>query len=178
MITVTLLWAKSGRQPGRAHYVTITPPEGDGNLKNAKKVYRKVVEHGKVRGLYDEMKDVDILFSSIGALNADTEYKAVTQYLTKNLLDEIGASETEMRGVVGDINYSFFDKLGSTRPEWNPFPTLGVTELTAIARNRQRRVVITAGSYKMEALKAVLSGKMCNVLITDALAAEHLSGRV
>jgi DNA-binding transcriptional regulator LsrR (DeoR family) len=37
------------------------------------------------------------------------------------------------------------------------------------------RVVVIVGSYKLQALRAVLRGKLCNVLITDAEAAEKIS---
>ncbi len=175
IITATLLWAKSGRQPDSGHYVTLPPLESrDTTLKSAKRVYAKLLGQEKVRAVYEGMKKVDAVFSSIGALNADPEYKAVTQYATKNLLEEMSAKENELNGAVGDINYSFFDRNGATKPEWNPFPTLGVTDLAEMARDCEKRVVVIAGSYKMEALEGVVSGRLCNVLITDAQAVERL----
>lgn len=176
MILVTLLWAKSGRQPDRAHYVTVLPSESTKRDK-VKDEYRQFYrERKKVRQTFSEMKLVDIVFASIGALEVNAEYRAATQYVTKNLLNEVNISEEELRneGVVGDITYSFFDGNGRTKPGWNVFLSLGVDYLREMAADPAKRVVVVVGSYKMEALRAVLRGKLCNVLITDGDAAENL----
>jgi DNA-binding transcriptional regulator LsrR (DeoR family) len=122
------------------------------------------------------MKLVDIVFASIGALDVNPEYRAATQYVTKNLLKEVKLSEQDLRdqGVVGDIIYSFFDAKGKTKPAWNIFLSLGVDFLREMAAATDKKVVVVVGSYKMDALKALLQGKLCNVLITDGYAAESL----
>jgi deoxyribonucleoside regulator len=176
MILVTLLWAKSGRQPDRAHYVTVLPSEATKRDKVRQEYKRFYSERKKVREIFKQMELVDTVFASIGALEVNAEYRAATQYVTKNLLKEIRLSEDELRdeGVVGDIIYSFFDENGRTRPAWNIFLSLGVDHLREMAADPAKRVVVVVGSYKMEALKAVLRGKLCNVLITDGHAAESL----
>jgi DNA-binding transcriptional regulator LsrR (DeoR family) len=37
-----------------------------------------------------------------------------------------------------------------------------------------RQVVVIVGNYKRKALRAVLKGRLCNVLITDRIAAQSL----
>jgi hypothetical protein len=175
MILVTLLWAKSGREQGRAHYVTVLPPEKGSTREEVQKEYKQFHKtRKKVSELFEQMKDVDVVFASIGGLEVSSEYRSATSYATKNLLGEMSLTEEDLRaeGAVGDIAYSFFNEKGETKPEWNFFLSLGVKHLKQIAADPNKRVVVVVGGYKIAALKAVLRGKLCNVLITDAQAAE------
>jgi deoxyribonucleoside regulator len=68
----------------------------------------------------------------------------------------------------GDINCSFFDRHGKTRrPDWEFFLKLDVDNMRKLAAHLQKEVVVIAGNYKIEPLKAALEGNLCNVLITD-----------
>jgi deoxyribonucleoside regulator len=176
IILVTLLWAKSGRKPERAHYLTVTPPDKATTRQHVQRHYAELQKNRKVRELFDAMKEVDIVLASVGALDVDSDYLTATQYITKNLLSEMKITESEIReeGAVGDIAYSFFDENGNTKPEWNVFTSLGVKHLKQMAADSNKQVVVVAGSYKMKALKAILRGRICNVLITDADAAARL----
>jgi DNA-binding transcriptional regulator LsrR (DeoR family) len=73
------------------------------------------------------------------------------------------------------INYSFFAEDGTTAPEWNIFPALGVAQAQAMVK-AQKTAVVAAGRYKMAALRAALRGRLFNVLITDEMAAKELLG--
>jgi deoxyribonucleoside regulator len=176
MILVTLLWAKSGHLQRRAHYVTVTPLERIGDRRQVQKHYSQLRRNKKVHDLFEAMKTVDWVFASIGGLNADDDYVSATQYATKNLMDEMKLDDDDLKkeGVVGDIVYSFFNGSGDTKPSLDIGITLGVRHLKAMVQDSKKRVVVVAGSYKLEALKAVLRGQICNVLITDANAADRL----
>jgi len=176
LILVTLLWAKSGHLQERAHYVTVTPLRKSANSSQLRKHYLQLLRNEMVGELFESMKAVDWVFASIGGLDAEQSYIAATNYSTRNLLDEIKLEDDKLRkeGVVGDIIYSFFDENGETKPQWNIVATLGVNQLKKMAADPNKHVVVTVGAYKMRALKAVLRGKLCNTLITDARAAELL----
>jgi DNA-binding transcriptional regulator LsrR (DeoR family) len=174
MIVGTLLWAKSGHLKERVHYVTVTPIDRTASLAQVRKHYAELLRNKMVSRLFDAMKTVDWLFSSIGDLEADGEYVAATNYSTKTLLNEIKLDEASLRqqGVVGDIIYSFFDRDGNTRREWATVATHGVEHLKRMAVDPNKHVVVVVGAYKLRALKATLKGRLCDVLITDAHAAE------
>jgi DNA-binding transcriptional regulator LsrR (DeoR family) len=93
---------------------------------------------------------------------------------SQNLLDELGLTKDALRnsGALGDIAYSFFDAEGNTKPEWEIFPGIGIERLKEMAKSEDKRIVTTVGRYKINSLKSILKGKLCNVLITDAEAAE------
>lgn len=76
-------------------------------------------------------------------------------------------------GVIGDLNYSFFDANGATTEQWNVFPALGVEAVQSMVA-AQKTVVVAAGKYKLAALQAALRGRLLNVLITDEQAATML----
>jgi DNA-binding transcriptional regulator LsrR (DeoR family) len=174
MTVGTLLWAKSGHLKQRAHCVTVTPLDRPANLSQLRKHYQELMRNNIVKDLLESMKTVDWLFASIGGLDADEAYVAATNYSTRNLLSEIQLDDANLRkeGVVGDIVYSFFDRDGNTKPQWNAVATLGVNQVKLMAADPTKRVVVVVGGYKLRALQAVLRGRLCNVLITDAGAAE------
>ena len=85
----------------------------------------------------------------------------------------IGLAVGDALGVIGDLNYSFFDGQGGTNSNWNIFPALGVEAVRAMVK-AQKTVVLAAGKYKLMALRAAVQGRLCNVLITDEQAAVAL----
>jgi len=171
IVVATSLWAKSGHLPGRAHYITVTPREG--SRRDVQRYYRDLRKESHVRTLMDEVSEVDWVFASVGGLNADEGYVSATESFTRNLLDEMKFDDSELRkeGVVGDIIYSFFNESGNSKPTWDVVPSIGVKQLRQLVADRKKHVVIVVGSYKLEALRAILRGQLCNVLITDSNAA-------
>lgn len=179
MILVALLWAKSERVPGRAHYVTVTTLDRLGTRSEIQKHYKLLRRRTLVRDLLEAMARVDFVFASIGALNPDDKYVAAMQFASKNLLNEMKFDESEINklrqdGVVGDIAYSFFNAEGRGTPRYDLAASLGTDALRTMSEDPTKNVVVVVGDYKMEALRAVLRGKLCNVLITDAWAAAKL----
>ncbi len=177
IVLVTLLWTKSGHPYGKAHYVTITPPNNGASESEIRKHYATLQKHEKLNSLLKEMEQVDFVFTSVGGLESDKDYLAATKKKSQNLLDELNLTKEKMKedGGIGDIAYSFFDAKGRSKPEWSIFPNIKIDKLREMAKDPRKRVVVTAGNYKIESLKAILQEeKMCNVLITDATAAETL----
>ena len=66
-------------------------------------------------------------------------------------------------GVIGDLNYSFFDANGETNLQWNVFPALGVEAVKEMV-NAPKTVVVAAGKYKLAALQAALRGRLSGFL--------------
>jgi DNA-binding transcriptional regulator LsrR (DeoR family) len=175
IILVTLLWAKCGHQYGKAHYFTVMPSEDAATNAEIQKHYAEVQKSSKLRKLLREMNEVDFVFTGIGSLNADkTHHPNLSS--PKNLAIALRYSEEELKasGVAGDIAYSFFDKAGKTRPEWSVFPSIEIETLKKMSKNSEKRVVVTAGYYKIKSLRTVLDNKLCNVLITDTVSAKTL----
>jgi deoxyribonucleoside regulator len=178
MVLVAILWAKSGGEPGAAYSVTVPPINSGLTLDHVAKEYRKFKSWPQVQEVYEGMQKVDTVFASLGSIRADEDYRRSTRHDTAKLLgtSEISESELEKEGIVGDINYSFFDVEGQTKPRWNPFLSLDVNmlqEMVADGRS-ERRVVVVVGQYKVNALRAALTGNLCNVVVTDDAAAQEL----
>ncbi len=78
------------------------------------------------------------------------------------------------RGAVGDICLHFFDRAGA--PVITPLDarviSMGLEELQRV----KRAVGIAGGSRKLESIRAALTGRWINVLITDRFTAERLLG--
>ncbi|NOT60724.1 MAG: hypothetical protein HOP19_10940 [Acidobacteria bacterium] len=174
-VLVSLLWVRSGRQAGRAHLATGLPFNRPLSRQKLKEEYDEFSRRKAVQEVLAEMKRADFLFTSLGCLKADAAYEQLAprphHYLLENLrLTEAGLAR---EGVIGDLNYSFFDANGSTAEQWNVFPALGVAAVQQMVV-AQKTVVVAAGKYKLAALQAALRGRLLNVLITDEQAAAAL----
>jgi deoxyribonucleoside regulator len=179
MALVTLLWAKSGHQPGHAYYATVLPFK-KGIIPPQKIIEQNnqlLVENEKVKIVYEKMQTVDIVFSSVGSVFTPPEYANLTRHSTERLLKDVGITKNRLdrSGVIGDLNYCYFDKAGKPVSKWNIFISLDNEHFRKMAEDYpKRRVVIMGGHYKRKILQAVLKRKMCNVLITDEKCAKEL----
>jgi len=178
-VLLTILWVRSGRRPGHAYFATGLPLNRPLSREKLKAEYEDFCRRGAIRVVLAEMKRVDFLFASLGCLRADPDYLKLSPRPHKYLLDNLRLTEERLarEGVVGDINYSFFDENGETSAEWNIIPSLGVDRLREMVKAK-KEVVVVVGKYKLPALKAALRGKLFNVLITDEIAARELLNSV
>jgi deoxyribonucleoside regulator len=174
-VLLTILWVRSGRQPGQAHFATGLPLNKPLSRQKLKEEYEDFSCRKAVQEVLAEMKRADFMFASLGCLKADPYYEKLSPRPHKYLLDNLRLTEAALarEGVVGDINYSFFNEEGGTSPAWNIFPSLGVDRLREMVK-AEKKVVVAVGRYKLPALKAALRGKLFNVLITDEAAAKEL----
>lgn len=177
-VLVSLLWVRCGRQAGRAYFATGLPFNRPLSRQKLKEEYEEFSRRKAVQEVLAEMKRADFLFTSLGCLKADPDYQKLAprphEFLLENLRLTLAGLQRE--GVVGDLNYSFFDAAGATSPHWNIFPALGVEAVQEMV-SVQKTVVVAAGRYKLAALKAALQGRLFNVLITDEEAASVLLGK-
>jgi deoxyribonucleoside regulator len=175
VVLVTLLWVRSGRLPGRAHFATGLPMNKPLSRQKIREEYEEFSHRKAVQEVLAEMKRTDFLFTSLGCLKTDSAYEKLAPRPHKYMLENLKLTEAALlkEGAVGDINYSFFAEDGTTAPEWNIFPALGGAQTQAMVKAR-KTVVVAAGRYKLAALRAALKGRLFNVLITDELAAKDL----
>jgi DNA-binding transcriptional regulator LsrR (DeoR family) len=91
----------------------------------------------------------NFLFTSLGCLQPDPSYEQLAPHPHKYLLENLRLSEAGFRreGVVGDINYSFFDGQGQTAHDWHIFPALGTSQTQEMVK-AGKRVVVAVGKYK------------------------------
>jgi deoxyribonucleoside regulator len=178
VVLVTLLWVRSGRQPGHAHFATGLPMSKPLSRQKVKEEYEEFSRRKAVQEVLAEMRRADFLFASLGCLQADPAYEKLAPRPHKYLLENLKLTEAGLikEGAIGDINYSFFAADGTTASEWNIFPALGVEQVQAMVK-AQKTVVVAAGRYKLAAVQAALKGRLFNVLVTDELAAKELLSR-
>jgi len=181
MVLISLLWHKSGRPEHGAYCATILPFDPGPKKRRFKELRDEYRSHcdrqknnSKVQFVLNEMHNVDIVFASLGPIPLPAEYRRGTTVL--ELLKDIEVTEDVLRnaGVVGDISYEFFDRDGNAREDWDFFLALGVEHYRKMSADSRKKVVMIAGKYKVDALGALLRGKLCNVLITDSTTAEKL----
>ena len=179
IVSVTLLWAKSGLKEGALSFLTVTPLERTKRrlaLKDVRNYINELSRLGRVERMCKSMAEVDFLFASvreIGSQSDDPEMGA----MAIDLLSDIGITARDLKGAVADINYSFIDAEGNSRSDWRLFLSLHSEDLRRMAADPGKRIVVTAGDRKHEALRAALRGKLFNVLITNERTAVALLDR-
>ena len=174
-VLLTILWVRSGRKAGHAHFATGLPLNKPLSRQKLKEEYEDFSRRKAVQQVLAEMKRANFVFASLGCLKADSDYEKLSPRPHKYLLENLRLKEEKLarEGVIGDINYSFFDEDGRTSPEWNIFPSIGVDRLREMVKAK-KKVVVAVGRYKLPALKAAVRGRFFNVLITDEMAAKEL----
>jgi deoxyribonucleoside regulator len=175
IVLLTLLWVRSGRKPGHAHFATGLPFNKPLSRQKLKEEYDEFCKRKAVQEALAKMKQTDYLFTSLGCLDPDPAYAQLGPRPHKYLLENLRLNEATLRreGVVGDINYSFFDARGETAADWSLFPSIGVSQSREMVK-AGKEVVVTAGKYKLASLKSAIHGRLFNVLITDEMAAKEL----
>jgi DNA-binding transcriptional regulator LsrR (DeoR family) len=120
-----------------------------------------------VRAAMDQFRRLTIALVGIGALQPSVMLANSGNAFTDEELQDLAR-----RGAVGDICLRFFDRDG--RPVRGPLDdrVIGVT-LEELSRS-PRVIGVAGGQRKAEAIRACLSGKLINVLITDKFTAERL----
>jgi len=177
IVSLTLLWAKSGFVDGGVFFVTITPLEAENGSLTREQVRESIdalLRRNKISWVYEQMRSVDYVFASLRAVIAPRRQKMGANAI--DLLSDLGitARDLSSEGAVGDVNYSFIDQAGQTRDAWRLFLSLQADELREMAKSRTKRVVVIAGLHKERILRAALAGELMNVLITDERTASSL----
>lgn len=136
-------------------------------IVSAQEVRDALVSDPQVAGTLELGRKSDVALVGVGALGPHSVLRN-----SESVLSEKDCRDLKRRGVVGDIGLRFFDEEG--RPVATPYSDriigLDLDELRAIPR----RVGIAGGEEKVKALRAALSAKYLNVLVTDPETAAKL----
>jgi len=179
IVSLMILWAKSGYPRNGLFFVTCTPPEkkpGGRSLSvsDMQRELDQLLQRRKIHQIHDDMRKVDFLFASARQIEVPVGRKSRMGAMSVDLLQDIGISQEHVAGAVGDVNYSFIDDRGQTRPEWRLFLSLQADVLRKMAADASKRVILIGGHNKEKILRAALIGKLFNVLITDERTATAL----
>jgi deoxyribonucleoside regulator len=147
-----------------------------GPLEAIDRERQTLLNRPEIRKIYEEAHEVDVAVVGIGAVGQETPgFCSIAEYY--------GISPQKLTGmkVVGEINYQPFDGKGHVVRQAE-LDTL-TKRVIAVAAERLREmtrqhgklvIAVAGGSYKLEAIYGALTGKLCNVLITDEEVAQAL----
>ena len=123
-----------------------------------------------IKEIYEEMADVDVAVTGVGDIDPDTP--GVCALAAK--LGGVDPQRLRELGAVGEFNYQLIDRGGHEveAPELDRMKTqvIGVRldRFRELSREHGKTVIAVAGGkQKADAIRAVLEGRLCNVLITD-----------
>jgi deoxyribonucleoside regulator len=166
-ILVHLLRYKSG-ETAEGFWIPLQPLLGGINSGLFEKQEQEYSADSQVKAVISAAAQVDVALISAGILRKES---STALYLKKK-----GFSFEELQskyGVVGITCGTCYDKDANAITQ----PLLSVTlkQLGKLAKRKDKTVMLTAGGeHKLQAIKALLRKRMCNVLITDDKTAINL----
>jgi deoxyribonucleoside regulator len=147
-----------------------------GPLEDIDRERQVLLNRPEIRQIYEEAHEVDVAIVGIGAVGPETPgFCSIAEYYGVPL------QQLKAMKLVGEINYQPFDGRGHLVREAE---LEGLTKrVLAVPAERLRDmtqqhgklvIAVAGGSYKLEAIRGALLGKLCNVLITDEEVAQAL----
>jgi deoxyribonucleoside regulator len=131
----------------------------------SKSIRNSFMKEKQIKNTIDLAKKADLVMYGVGAINRSVLWKS-------GLLNEDDSRILRELGAVGAICGRFFDKSGdSCWPQLND-RTIGLS--LGQIRQIKQKVMVSAGTTKLEAVKAAIRGKIVDVLIVDYETAELL----
>lgn len=176
LVIMTEVWNKSFRLP-RIHMVTISPFAPNASLDQIRKKYTELSKHRQIQQMLTAIRNVDIAITGVGPGNPVKDQGNDTILIA--LVEGMGKKTQKLirSKIVGDVGYCLINEAGMTPPNLDFFLTVGTDVLRKMARPASSKQVIVFGgidSDRRKTLRAVLEGKLCNVLISDESTAEEL----
>ena len=135
-------------------------------IVKSKSVRDALVNDPQISGTLKLAAKADIALVGIGA------FRRGSTLLNTNILPKLQMRILKTAGAVGDIAVQFFDKNGTKIRSAVDAQIIGL-DIDAI-KKIPRVIGVAGGSNKTEVLRAALSGRLINVLITDDGAARNL----
>ena len=120
-----------------------------------------------VRAAMDQFRRLTIALVGIGALQPSVMLANSGNAFTNDELRDL-----EARGAIGDIGLRFFDRDGS--PVHGPLDDRVISITLEELKATPRSIAVAGGDRKVEAVRACLTGKLVNILVTDKFTAEKL----
>lgn len=135
-------------------------------LVDSAAILDSIVADSRIRNSLEVAKAATMGIFGIGSINHESSLYQ-TGYVSEEMLTDL-----VRRGAVGDIAGHFFDAQGEICDESLEARTLAVPQSTF--RSMGLSIALAGGGQKLEAIKAALAGRWCNVLVTDELTARSL----
>jgi len=146
--------------PQSKAFVINIPPLPD-NKRSALKFLKSLKsEFREVKWLINSMQDVDIAFVGLGAMipTGDFDDELIKVDVTLQELIDFG--------VIGGINYNWFDSNGNQVTDY--FPTIGVNKLIHLSKQKSKHIVLVAGGvHKIRPIEIALRMQMVNSIVCD-----------
>jgi DNA-binding transcriptional regulator LsrR (DeoR family) len=120
-----------------------------------------------VRAAMDQFRRMTIALVGIGALQP-----SIMLANSGNAFTDEEMQDLARRGAVGDISLCFFDREGT--PVHGPLDDRVIGATLEELKRTPRVVGVAGGERKTEAIRACLTGRLVNVLVTDKFTAERL----
>lgn len=127
------------------------------------------LEYPGLQKIYKEAQNIDVALIGVGGLDATSPgfcALAASQGITPKRLEKLGA--------VGEFNYQPLDREGNLlqSPEiasiLKRIPAMTVERMRELSQQHGKLIIgIGGGPDKIKSIHALLSGRICNVLITD-----------
>jgi Transcriptional regulator, contains sigma factor-related N-terminal domain len=137
------------------------------NMTTSSDVQKVFMDEPQISSVMDMARNAEAAFFGIGAATGDSRQMPMVQ----QLMPEV-ARELVKLGAVGDINGRFFDAMG------NPVASELDRRMVGLSiqdiRSMPLPVGIATGPGKYEAIKAILTGRVLKVLVTDVENARRL----
>lgn len=111
-------------------------------------------------------KKINVTLAAIGPVGEESIYR-ISGMLTHEEMEELISL-----GAKGSISARWFDKNGKFLDSEINSRVFGIP--IEILERIPKRILITAGTYKTEAVKAGLNTKLCDIIITEELTANEL----
>lgn len=114
-----------------------------------------------IQRIYKMYRKLDVAIMGIGIPNTDNSTILNTGYIKSDILEDFAA-----RGCVGDIALRYFDISGKTA-KFEDFNSRVLGISLADLHNVERRVGISFGEAKTDAVLGAINGDFINILVTD-----------
>ena len=133
-----------------------------------KAVLTKKKKEQSIKKIFDLYRKLDIVLMGIGILESANSTVLQMGYVDKNILEEF-----LKKGAVGDVALQYFNVHGETK-DFEEFNERVAGMPLEEIKNVPRRVGISGGRQKVEAVMGAIQGGFVNILITDVDCAEGL----
>jgi deoxyribonucleoside regulator len=191
-INAHFFWLKAGRvgpTKGQSHieFATVAPYDstkpGPEARAQVEAELDRLAAKKNIREVIEAMDSLDIVFPGLGLVNPPEDKPAFCNRLgmTGILQNVVTPEQLVAEGAVGEMCGMMFDAQGRSKDKWRFFLSAGhysehpgLEFFRHMAAQPDKRVIVIAGTFKENALRAALRGKLFNALITDSITAQKL----
>jgi DNA-binding transcriptional regulator LsrR (DeoR family) len=187
-INAHILWSKAGRIQGKIDFATVGPydtaklgPGPEARAEVEAELERRAA-YKPIREVIEAMDDLDIAFPGLGIVNPPPKSELKNRLGMTGILQNVVTPEQLIaEGAAGEMCGILFDAQGRSKDKWRFFLSAGhysahpgIEFFRDMAKKPDKRVIVAAGAFKVDALRAALRGQLFNALVTDSISAKEL----